>query len=63
MLIIIENKTTKAPTCNVVLIPLSKADFKAEPKFILVLFLGSSFIEDVVLLRFIVKIPTMIGDK
>ena len=60
---IIENSTTKAPTCNVVLIPLSKADFKAEPKFILVLFSGNSFIEDVVLLGFIVKIPTIIGDK
>ena len=50
MLIIIENKTTKAPTCNVVLIPLSKADFKAEPKFILVLSLGNSFIDKEVLL-------------
>ena len=58
-----ENKTTKAPTCKVVLIPLSKADFKAEPKFTLILFSGNFFQVEEVLLLFIVKIPTMIEDK
>ena len=63
MLTIIENKTTKAPTCSVVFIPLSKADFKAEPKFVLVSFLGNYLELDEILIRFIFKIPTMIGDK
>ena len=35
MLIIIENKTTKEPTCKVVFTPLSSADFNAVPKLIL----------------------------
>ena len=63
MLIIIENKTTKEPTCKVVFTPLSSADFNAVPKLILDVFVGTSFIFDIFLLCLIVKIPTIIGAK
>ena len=63
MLIIIENKTTKEPTCKVVFTPLSSAYFNDVPKLILIELDLISYILERVLLFFIVKIPTIIGDK